>query len=439
MKSEAFVYGWKNIENGKMYVGYHKSKEINDGYVFSSENLELREAWSYGKMRRSILHKGSASECITMERAILKKFDARRTDQWYNGTNGGGEGLGDWKSISDEDMAVAIDWVNGIDPEEEKVDLHENVGDGVSVYSIVENIKARRVYDIKKIPVEEIQTYKNNQVRTTMYNHNKIKDIVERMRENPGQSRGIVAPIVVCVNEDKENVIIDGNHTANAVVSAGWTHADVVFLNFSEFGNKKFNIDQFGSWMNHDPVIKEGNRPEDCRSRIVNLYAAEFEDIDVDFKILESTKFKNTCLKHFAESPNSTTTSLWTKRQVVSNLKSAIKAIKTKDAAARLNFQAYSKSELEKIRKEYVANNPDRSVIVISSSNCFNSGIGGIMNKIQAEQPDHEEQKGTIIIHHGDIHQYYSEQGSIKNLEGTLKLLKGTVDVDYIVLDAFTR
>lgn len=426
MKNEAFVYGWKNVENGKMYVGYHKSKEINDGYVFSSENLELREAWSYGKMRRAILHKGSASECITMERAILKKFDARRTDQWYNGTNGGGEGLGDWEAISDEDMAVAIDWVNGIEPEEEVTDIY-NVGNTELVRDIHDAISEREGYEVVSVPVEEILQYEQNQVRATMYNHDKTRAIAEQMKENPAQARELVSPIIVCVSDDNTNTIIDGNHTSRAVSMAGWTHADVVFLNFSEFENNQFNVDMFGSWANHDPIIKEGNLPIDCQRQIINMYAAKFEGSDEDFKILESDKFKETCLAYLCP--------LWTKRQVVNNLKNAITKIKTKDAEARLNFQTYTRQELDGIEKEYAAENPDRSTIVVSSSSCYNSGIGGILNKMQAEGG----RKGTIIIHHGNIKDYEARENSINRLKGTMQFLRDDVDVQFDVLSSFEK
>ena len=57
MAFEAFVYGYRNQENGKMYIGFRKNSEINDGYVFSSEDPELTKAWGLGLLHRSILYR----------------------------------------------------------------------------------------------------------------------------------------------------------------------------------------------------------------------------------------------------------------------------------------------------------------------------------------------------------------------------------------------
>jgi hypothetical protein len=89
-KSKGYVYGWFDIETGKRYIGFRKSADVDDGYIFSSENYELRSAWSLGNLRRSILYFGPAKTAITLERYLLKHVDARRNDMWYNASNGGG-------------------------------------------------------------------------------------------------------------------------------------------------------------------------------------------------------------------------------------------------------------------------------------------------------------------------------------------------------------
>jgi hypothetical protein len=81
---DAITYGWRNIENDKMYIGYHKTNEIHDGYVFSSENEEANLAWSYGLLKRSILYRGKQSVAITLENFLLKFVSAHKNDQFYN-------------------------------------------------------------------------------------------------------------------------------------------------------------------------------------------------------------------------------------------------------------------------------------------------------------------------------------------------------------------
>ena len=87
-KFDAIVYGYRNQDNGMMYIGFHKTSDVNDGYVFSSENQELKKAWGLGRLRRSILYRGTAETAITMERKLLKYGNARRSDKFYNNSNG---------------------------------------------------------------------------------------------------------------------------------------------------------------------------------------------------------------------------------------------------------------------------------------------------------------------------------------------------------------
>ena len=86
------TYGWRNTENGKMYIGYHKTSEVDDGYIFSTEDEEANNAWEYGKLRRHILYKGDQSIAITLENFLLKEVDAIKNTQFYNRSVGGGVG-----------------------------------------------------------------------------------------------------------------------------------------------------------------------------------------------------------------------------------------------------------------------------------------------------------------------------------------------------------
>ncbi len=134
---KAITYGWRNVENGEMYIGFHKTKDIHDGYITSSEDPELRKYWSRGKMERHVLWTGSVSECITLENFALKYAKAELDwDRFYNNSVGGGVGLDKTHSILTEEMKDAVvDFMKGLDPELPEKDVYETFD-----YSLIEKI-----------------------------------------------------------------------------------------------------------------------------------------------------------------------------------------------------------------------------------------------------------------------------------------------------------
>lgn len=85
---EAFVYIWRNLTNGKKYVGYHKGT-IDDGYVSSSHSNNFWEDFNNPEMKwvREIISFGSKEECLQMEQLLLENIDIR-SDEWYNNARG---------------------------------------------------------------------------------------------------------------------------------------------------------------------------------------------------------------------------------------------------------------------------------------------------------------------------------------------------------------
>jgi hypothetical protein len=154
MAFEAFVYGYRNLTNGKMYIGFRKNSDVNDGYIFSSIDADLKSAWGLGNLHRSILFCGDKETAITMERKLLKHADARRNANFYNKSNGGGAGIRDYTTITDEEAKVGIDWINGIDPVETDSDIFNLVDTNV-VDDIWESVKDGK-YEVYETSTEEI-------------------------------------------------------------------------------------------------------------------------------------------------------------------------------------------------------------------------------------------------------------------------------------------
>jgi vacuolar-type H+-ATPase subunit F/Vma7 len=424
MNFKAFVYGWRHIISGKMYIGFRKNSDVNDGYIFSSEDEELLEAWSLGLLRRCILFRGSVEDAITHERKLLKHADARRNPMFYNKSNGGGAGIRDYQTITDEEAKVGIDWINGIDPVE-KFDIFDLVDRDLvdDIWTAVKEGKFER----KEVASSIISTYAQNQVRLIMIDQKHVSAIAERMRHDPAEARENISPIVVCVSQDGTHTIIDGNHTSRAVIEAGWTSAPVIFINSSEFLDKKSNIDHFGIIANYNPKIKKPNGPQDCQRAIINLYANNLKEHDNNFTLLVSEKFKTTCEGILYPE--------WTKSQISSNLNKAIDRIKTDAAHAELNFQTYSKPDLDAITRQILALREDVAVVTVTSSSIYNAGVGAILNKMG----EMDNWEGIIVTHHAGYGDYENWQESERKLKNAMKRIHPDCKIKYVVLNSFMK
>lgn len=425
MAFQAFVYGYRNQANGMMYIGFRKSGDENDGYLFSSIDPNLKSAWGLGDLRRSILYRGDSATAITMERKLLKYADARRNDKFYNKSNGGGAGIRDYTTITDEEAKVGIDWINGIDPVEAKPDIF-NLVDQELVDELWEAVKEGK-FDVYETPTEEIAGYAQNQVRLIMIDPQHVRNIADRMRYDPAEARKSISPIVVCVSKDGTRTIIDGNHTSRAIVDAGWPSAPVIFINSSEFLDKQSNIDHFGIIANHNPKIKKPNSSQDCQRAIINLYANNLKDIDNDFQLLVSEKFKTTC--------ESVLYPQWTKSQISANLIKAIDRIKTDAATAELNFQTYSKPELDALLRQIRDKDEELPVVSVTSGSIYNAGLGAILNKAG----EMDAWKGIIVTHHAGITDYENWGDAEVKLKKAMKRVHPDMKIKYVVLDSFKK
>jgi hypothetical protein len=432
MNFQAYVYGWRHIVTGKMYIGFRKNSEENDGYIFSSEDEELRKAWSLGLLHRTILFRGTVSESITMERKLLKHADARRNSKFYNKSNGGGAEIGDYTKITDDEAKVGIDWINGIEPVEIRdaydfvdTDMIEQLWLDVQAASISPETSK---YKILETSIEEILKYKQNQVRLLMLDHKHMHEISEYMQNDSAEARKHVSPIIVSVSADGTRTIIDGNHTSRAAHKAGWVTAPVIFINSSQFKDNQSNIDHFGIIANHNPKQKKGNKPEDCQRNIINLYNNNLKALDDDkFTLMKSEKFKETCLKTYKLK--------WTKKMIVQNLERAIQRVRTDHAIASLNFQLYSKNDLDKISNPIEKANPKLAVITVTSGSVYNSGLGGILNKMGGL----DTWSGVIIVHHSSLEEYETWKSSENKLKSAMKRVHPDCKIKYVVLNSFKK
>lgn len=87
---EAFVYSWRNKENNRLYIGWHKGSP-DDGYVCSSKVLMEEYKKNAEQFERYIIARGTAKDMVALESAILKAVDAKNNPEYYNQHNGDGD------------------------------------------------------------------------------------------------------------------------------------------------------------------------------------------------------------------------------------------------------------------------------------------------------------------------------------------------------------
>ena len=419
-KYEAITYGWRNILTGKMYIGYHKTNEIYDGYVFSSENEEANLAWSYGLLKRSIIYRGEQSVAITLENFLLKSVSAHKNDKFYNQSVGGGEGcVKDFSNLTGEIKKVGLDWIAGIDPVYQTA--KSNV-DKDEMKFICEQIKSARYKIHHDEKVSEIRALPRNQVRLNVIEHEHKDDIAELMRDDPAKARKNVSPVIVCVHENGYKEIIDGNHTVEAAYDAGWKEVSVIYINYSEFRFKQENIDYFGYAMNHDEKRKKPNSKDDLKQAIMR-----FTNSHDELKI-GAEKFKEAFMDAYGE--------FWSKKQIVKTIQSVKDHLETLEAMKNRNFKLYSKKELKAITDKLAEENPGYAVISITSGSCYNAGVGAVANKAG----ELDTWNAIMVVSHRTLNEYNfwkKKGGSEEKLNAAMKRMNDKLKCKVIVLESF--
>ena len=417
---DAITYGWRNIENGKMYIGYHKTNEELDGYVFSSEDEEANLAWSYGKLKRSILYRGKQSVAITLENFLLKFVSANKNDQFYNRSVGGGEGcVTDFSNLTDAIKKIGIDWIQGIDPVYLTTQSKINKVEMQLLCYHVKNGKYR-IHPAEK--VKEIHKLPRNQVRLNVIEHEHKEAIVERMKDDPAAARKNVSPVIVCVHDNGYMEIIDGNHTIDAANDAGWLEIPVIYINYSEFKFKQENIDYFGYMMNHEEKIKKPNSKDDLKQAIMRFTNSHKE------LTIGSDDFKEAFVDAYGE--------FWSKKQIVKSIESVKDHIETLEAMKNRNFKVYSKKELKVITDKLAEENPGHAVISITSGSCYNAGVGAVANKAG----EMDTWNAIMVVSHRTLNEYnvYKKSGgSEEKLNAAMARMNDKLKCKVIVLESF--
>lgn len=412
----AITYGWRNIANGKIYIGYHKTNEEWDGYITSSENKEMREAWSNGLLKRTVLYKGTVEKAITFENYLLKKIDAIRNSNCYNNSVGGGVGCSSFDIIDEDMIKLADKWLAG---KSIPVEKQNGLWNRALLKSIKSKIKKGH-YLILEQPTEEIYKLPKNQVRFENINPQHVDEIKEQMMD-PSRARKFIQPIIVVVKTDGSKMILDGNHTVTAAYLANWTNIPVIYINSSEFEDSQANYDAFGLLMNHQELVKKSNDKESCKRAIINLIN-NLGDINI-----YSQKFRDICIQELSF--------FYSERRIATNIDVVLKLLKEEEDIRTHNFKKYSKKEIEFETEVLERKNPDVAVISITSDSSYNAGVGAILNKMGGM----DTWQGIMLISHRNMHEYRRREEHHDKLKKALDRIHPNCKVKIEYLPAFVN
>jgi hypothetical protein len=383
MYYEAIVYGYVNIENGMRYVGYHKTKEEYDRYIFSSDNYPLNKAWSHGLLRKSTIFRGTVEDCVTLEHYILSKYNAVGNKEWYNQSNGGAAKLYSFDKLPAKAIKASDDWyTNQINS------VYNTVlyADHDLTETIVKRVKSG-YYEVIDEPVAKIYHLPKNQVRFEEYDHQHFENIRNSMIDDPADARTRVKPIVVCVMKNGEMLILDGNHTIRAAYAASWTDIPVVYINSSEFNDSQANYDDFGYEMNDRKDHTKGNSKDDCKRAILKLQETAKMDLD-------APEFRDICFHNLRQ---------WSKQTIAGNITSLMKIAEEQELIRKYNFKKWSKGEIKHEMSKLTSEIYNGySSISINSGSSYNAGVGAILNKLTED----DNNRGLIVVSYNNVSEW---------------------------------
>ena len=285
--SNVSVYGFRNIENGKMNIGV-KSADGEDmlTYITSLNNDEFWEDYSKGLMQKSILFVGDSTDedlARTIEWFALKYGISTKPEKFYLKKNNAH--CVNEKLLTKEIKQIVIDYINGNSGIEVADSCAE---DKVIVNYIDQNIKDRK-YQVFDVETNSVHKFNRNQVRTDQYDPAHVSKIVTGMREQPDEARKVFGPVIVVIEGDGSKTILDGNNRTEAAKKMnkdkkGWSTVPVIYLNYTEFGTtekqRQNNYDLFGLLQNKRKFeVKKENSKEDLKRNILNFIVSEGLDL----------------------------------------------------------------------------------------------------------------------------------------------------------------
>jgi hypothetical protein len=425
--SRAYVYAWRNINNGKMNIGYKSPNDKEHTYITSLRNTEFWRDYSNGLLRKSILYIGQQSEASvakSVEWFALNYAVATAKDKLYN--HGNNANKGDESLIPKETKQLVIDFIegrhDGIAPiqQDEDVDFAE---------ALSERIKNGE-FEINQVLASEVARYYRNQVRSKEKDLENIRKIRTAIMEDPAAAREIYGPIVVVVKTNGK-MIIDGNsrfEAANGIL--GWETLPVVFINESEFGETELqrqdNYDLVGLYENKpSKEIKSSNSWNDLKRNISNYISRHNFDLSKSHHVDRAREVIYGRFTKVCES----------KQQLNGILVSIINDNDKKIAELKYekNLLVYDSKFVERYKWNNYGVKDIACVFIKASEAKFAKAIGYIHNAMYSDKL----QKGAIVFYFDSKSELVTEENE-KHIEKLKKIIEfSNLPITVEVLPAF--
>lgn len=281
--NKCMVYGFRNIENGMMNIGYKSSQTDRPDYISSISNEDFWKEYYLGKMNKVTLFEGSSSQddlAKTLEWFALEYGMSYNKDMFYNRKNNAhcvNESL-----MSEEQKQIIVDWIEGNGSGVKRKDRYSS--DREIVTEIWDKIVSGK-FPTSLVSVPIIYAYERNQIRIEQIDQHHVTKIKSRFDQNPKESWELLLknPVTVVVkikNGITTYSVLNGNNRLEAVSKTSLEEIPVVYINESEFGDtekiRNANYELFGLVANkEDFEVRKPNTDGDLKKNIINFLVGE--------------------------------------------------------------------------------------------------------------------------------------------------------------------
>jgi hypothetical protein len=422
-RSRAILYIFRKKEAPhKMYVGmkdYSKGKDP-ESYITSAQSEEFWNDYAAGLLEKTTLFESAAEYISTLEWYAIDYLVNSHPELSYHLASNGHRGNA---KLKNEDMQLILDIIDGkeIPKNKKKNSRVEHIN------QIISDIK-NGIYPSIKVPMSEVKTYVENQVKGVSINQSQVEEAVRRMTEHPERAKKEIKPLIVTKLDDQFTKILNGHHTREITSRLrGWKELEVIPLPRELFGDteeeQQSNFNLFGLKMNPKGfVVSTATSKEDC----VRDLEKEIERLNLNLSNSEDReKAKELAIELYSDpdllGSNSAAIGVW--KTVVNNHSKA-------KAAARVGqISTYSDRELIVLKRQNEAKG--FAVITATFKQAENAkALGYILHHMQGEG----KKNGKIIFHCRSPQEYANEQSNqwIKVISDTVKFLQLDVSIDVL-------
>ena len=255
--SEAYLYEYRNILNGMIYLGVHKI-EWGEVYYHSSTNKVFNKLTSGSEpiFTLKILQYGKYTDMHNEEHRLLSEVDAKNNPNYYNLSNS--------------------------NPTYRK----KQGANRPYMLELLERFKAGE-FNKGKMDKNQLNKYEKFQCRTKQFDNTKVSGITEMINRAGGNTDECEPVFIFKWKDAPEGMIIGGNHTIRACIRAKNAHA-TPYAEFEDLHVRTIDIKSLANLLNRrDKTISS---PSENAEIADILHEEKIADVRFDFKGSEALK-----------------------------------------------------------------------------------------------------------------------------------------------------